>query len=71
MHRASNGTKSIREHRIEGSWIIELVSTGWRDGKPFHHVHVFITTPGPIRSHCEGVSAAGLHPSSLSSPLMS
>jgi hypothetical protein len=20
------------------------VSTGWRDGKPFHHVHLFITT---------------------------
>ena len=27
--------------------------------------------PGPIRSHPEGVSAAGLHPSSLSKPLMS
>ena len=27
--------------------------------------------PGPIRSHPEGVSAAALHPSSLSKPLMS
>ncbi len=27
--------------------------------------------PGPIRSNRQGVSAAGLHPSSLSSPLMS
>ena len=27
--------------------------------------------PGPIRSHPEGVSAAGLQPSSLSNPLMS
>jgi type I restriction enzyme S subunit len=29
------------------------------------------TLPGPIRSHREGVSEVGLHPSSLSSPLMS
>jgi hypothetical protein len=29
---------------VAASWIVELVSTGWRDGKPFHHVHLFITT---------------------------
>ena len=33
--RARNATASIRER-----W----VSTGWRDGKPFHHIHLFITT---------------------------
>jgi hypothetical protein len=30
-----------------------------------------LVAPGPIRSHREGVSEVGLHPSSLSSPLMS
>ena len=30
-----------------------------------------VQTPGSIRSHPESVSAAGLHPSSLSRPLMS
>lgn len=26
------------------SWIIELISDGWRDGKPFHHIHLFAST---------------------------
>jgi hypothetical protein len=42
--RARNATDSIRERWVGASWIVELVSTGWRDGKPFHHVHFFITT---------------------------
>jgi hypothetical protein len=27
---------------VGASWIVELVSTGRRDGKPFHHVHLFM-----------------------------
>ena len=42
--RARNATGVIRERWAGASWIIELVSTGRRDGKPFHHVHLFITT---------------------------
>ncbi len=42
--RARNASKAIRERCAGASWIIELVSTGRRDGKPFHHVHFFITT---------------------------
>ncbi|QPN70337.1 hypothetical protein [Synechococcus sp. CBW1108] len=38
--RARNATDAIRERWSGASWIIELVSTGWRDGKPFHHVHL-------------------------------
>ena len=42
--RARNATDAIRERWVGASWIVELVSTGRRDGKPFHHVHLFITT---------------------------
>ncbi|MBU6250935.1 MAG: ISAs1 family transposase [Cyanobacteria bacterium REEB417] len=42
--RASNATGAIRERWAGASWIIELVSTGRRDGKPFHNIHIFITT---------------------------
>jgi hypothetical protein len=42
--RARHATDAIRERWVGTSWIVELVSTGWRDGKPFHHVHFFITT---------------------------
>jgi predicted transposase YbfD/YdcC len=42
--RARNATETIRERWVGASWIIELVSTGWRDGKTFQHVHYFITT---------------------------
>ncbi len=42
--RASNATDTIRKRWAGVSWIIELVSTGRRDGKPFHHVHLFVTT---------------------------
>jgi len=42
--RARNATDTIRQRWEGASWIIELVSTGRRDGKPFHHVHLFITT---------------------------
>jgi hypothetical protein len=42
--RARHATDAIRERWVGATWIVELVSTGWRDGKPFHHVHFFITT---------------------------
>jgi hypothetical protein len=42
--RARNATEAIRERWIGASWIIELVSSGQRDGKPFRHVHQCITT---------------------------
>jgi predicted transposase YbfD/YdcC len=42
--RARNATDAIRERWVGASWIVELVSNGRRDGKPFHHVHHFITT---------------------------
>jgi hypothetical protein len=42
--RARNATDAIRERWVGASWIVELVSTGWRDGKPFRHVHFFKTT---------------------------
>jgi hypothetical protein len=42
--RARNATDAIRERWVGASWIIELVSSGLRDGKPFRHVHLFITT---------------------------
>ena len=42
--RARNATDSIRERWVGASWIVELVSQGRRDGKPFHQVHYFITT---------------------------
>jgi hypothetical protein len=42
--RARNSTCAIRQRRAFASWIIDLVSTGRLDGKPFHHVHSFITT---------------------------
>ena len=42
--RARNATGTIRERWAGASWIVELVSTSRRDGKPFQHVHLFITT---------------------------
>jgi hypothetical protein len=42
--RARNATGSISDRWAGASLIIELVRTGRRDGKPFHHVHLFITT---------------------------
>ena len=42
--RARNATEAIRQRWAGASWIIELVSDGWRDGKSFHHIHLFITT---------------------------
>ena len=43
--RARNATDSIRERWVGASWIVELVSTGWRDGKPFHLVHFYGLRP--------------------------
>ena len=42
--RARNATETIRERWAGATWIIELVSTGRRDGKPYDHVHFFIHT---------------------------
>jgi hypothetical protein len=42
--RAMEATESIRGSWPESSWIIELHSTGSRDGKPFDHRHYFLTT---------------------------
>jgi hypothetical protein len=42
--RARNATDVIRERWLGASWIIQLVTSGHRDGKPFRHVHHFITT---------------------------
>ena len=42
--RARNVSEAIRERWAGASWIMELVSTGRRDGKPFDHLHYFITT---------------------------
>lgn len=42
--RARNATEAIHQRWEGANWIIELVSTGRRDGKPFHHIHRFITT---------------------------
>lgn len=43
--RARNAIEAIRERWVGASWIIELVSTGRRDGKPFHHVHYYGLRP--------------------------
>lgn len=42
--RARNATDAIRERWAGAIWIIELVSTGRRDGKRFYLGHFFITT---------------------------
>jgi hypothetical protein len=36
--RARNATGAVRERWTGASWIIDLMSTGRRDGKPFHHI---------------------------------
>ena len=42
--RARNATEAICQCWAGASWIIELVSTGHRHGKPFQQVHYFLTT---------------------------
>ena len=42
--RARNAIETIRERWVGATWIVELVSTGRRDGTPFDYVHFFITT---------------------------
>jgi hypothetical protein len=44
LHRSRNDTGAIRERWTGAILIIELVSNGRRDGKPFCHLHYFITT---------------------------
>jgi hypothetical protein len=43
--RARNATEAIRERWSGASWIIELVSIGVRDGKPFRYVHHYGLRP--------------------------
>jgi predicted transposase YbfD/YdcC len=42
--RAREATDVIRQDWPGVSWVIELVATGRRKGKPFRHVHYFITS---------------------------
>ena len=41
--RAMEATDAIRDRWPEISWILELHSTGSRDGKPFDHRHYFLS----------------------------
>jgi hypothetical protein len=43
--RTHNAIDVIRERWLCASWIIELVSTGRRNGKAFHHVHYYRLRP--------------------------
>jgi hypothetical protein len=52
------------------TWSLEAIYTEFK--APIKLIELLeVYTTGPIRSHPEGVSAAGLQPSSLSNPLMS
>jgi hypothetical protein len=42
--RAREATDVIRQDWPGASWVIELVTTGTRKGKPYRHVHYFITS---------------------------
>jgi hypothetical protein len=42
--RAKDAPGHIREAWLGTSWIIEVVTTGLRDGKPFKAKHLFLTS---------------------------
>ena len=42
--RAKEAPEHIREAWIGTSWIVEVVATGSRDGKPFRATHLFLTS---------------------------
>jgi len=41
---AKQAPEHIREARIGSSWIVEVTTTGSRDGKPFQATHLFLTS---------------------------
>jgi predicted transposase YbfD/YdcC len=42
--RAKEAPEHIRQEWVGTSWIVEVVSTGTRDGKPFNAKHLFLTS---------------------------
>jgi hypothetical protein len=44
MLRAKQAPEHIRENWIGTSWIVEVMATGSRDGKPFQATHLFLTS---------------------------
>jgi len=44
MLRAKQAPEHIRENWIGTSWIVEVIATGSRDGKPFQATHRFLTS---------------------------
>ena len=70
--RARIATGGIRERWAGASWIIELVSTGRRDGKPFHHMHLYGLRPtastsppcAPARKRCCALCVSAGHSAS-------
>ena len=42
--RAKAAPEHIREAWIGTSWIVEVMASGTRDGKPFHATHLFLTS---------------------------
>jgi hypothetical protein len=54
--RAKQAPEHIRENWIGTSWIVEVMATGSRDGKPFQATHLFLTslrtTPEALSNWC-------------------
>jgi hypothetical protein len=44
MLRAEQAQEHIRENWIGTSWIVEVMATGTRAGKPFQATHLFLTS---------------------------
>lgn len=42
--RAREATEAIRQNWADSAWIVELITTGTRKGKPIHQVHYFLTS---------------------------
>lgn len=45
--RAREATEAIRQSWSDNAWIVELITTGTRKGKPIHHVHSVLTSVRP------------------------
>ena len=52
MLRAKEAPEHIREAWLGTSWIVEVATTGTRDGKPFNAKHLFLTS---LRTSPEGL----------------
>ena len=52
MLRAKEAPEHIREAWLGTSWIVEVATTGTRDGKPFNAKHLFLTS---LRTSLEGL----------------